>query len=227
MCRSDGRNAALNCRRAACIMVTVKQEPEKAIHVNRVKAQRWEMKFVELETERLIFRAFRESDFPIVYDWLGNGENMKYRRGEPRTEEETHQYLEWAISNANADECMNFEFATVLKETGELIGAASLYNLAGEPEIGWTVHRKYWRQGFGTQMGKALISFGFGTLGLRRIIAGCNARNQASYRIMERIGMRREAHFVKAQLGSSMLNHEWCDRFQYAILREEWEAHSV
>jgi len=185
------------------------------------------MKFIELETERLSFRAFRESDFPVVYDWLGNAENMKYRKGEPRSEEETHQYLNWAMSSAAADECTNFEYAVVLKETGELIGAASLYNLAVEPEIGWSVHRKYWRQGFATEMGKVLLHLGFDMLGLRRIIAGCNARNQASYRIMERIGMRKEAHFVKAQLGNSALNHEWCDRFQYAILREEWKAKSV
>jgi RimJ/RimL family protein N-acetyltransferase len=118
---------------------------------------------------------------------------------------------------------MNFEYAAVLKETGELIGAASLFNLAGEPELGWTVHRKYWRQGFGTEMGKTLLDFGFGVLGLRRIIASCNSWNLASYRIMEKIGMRQEAHFVKAQLGNSVLNHEWCDRLQYAMLRDEWE----
>jgi RimJ/RimL family protein N-acetyltransferase len=185
------------------------------------------MVFIELETERLMFRKFSESDFLVVYDWLGNSENMKYRKGEARSKEETNKYLDWAISSAEADECIDFEFAVVLKETGELIGAASLFSIVEEPELGWTIHRKYWRQGFGIEIGKALLKFGFGTLGLRRIIAGCNARNHASYRIMERIGMRKEAHFVKAQRGNSALNYEWCDRFQYAILKEEWEANSI
>ncbi len=185
------------------------------------------MIFTELETERLILRKFHESDFPIVYDWLGNSENMKYRMGEARSEDETHKYLNWAISSADSDECTDFEFAAVLKETGELIGATSLFRLTDEPELGWTVHRKYWCQGFGTEMGKALLNFGFETLSLRRIIAGCNAENRASYRIMEKIGMRREAHFIKAQRGNSALNYEWCDRFQYAILKEEWEANSI
>ena len=90
-----------------------------------MKAQRWEMKFVGLETERLPFRAFKESDFPIVYDWLGNDEDMKYRGGAPRSKEETHHYLAWAISNAVADECINFDYAVVLKKTGELIGRLS------------------------------------------------------------------------------------------------------
>jgi len=182
------------------------------------------MEFTELDTKRLILRAFHESDFPIVYEWLSSIEIMKYRNDEPRSVEEVRDYLNWAISSAAAGECTNYEYAAVLKETGELIGAASLFNLTGEPELGWTVGRKYWHQGFGLEMGEALLNFGFGTLGLRRIIAGCNTRNQASYRIMEKLGMRREAHFVKAQLGNSALNHEWCDRFQYALLREEWQA---
>lgn len=180
------------------------------------------MKFTEFETERLLFRKLRESDFPIVCDWLGNSENMKYRKS-TLNEEEAHKYLDWAISNANEEECKNFEFATILKETGALIGAASLFNLDTEPELGWTIHRNYWRQGYGTEIGEALLHFAFEKLELRRIIAGCNAKNTASYRIMEKIGMHREAHFIKAQREKNNLNAEWCDRFQYAILREEWQ----
>ncbi|MDF2545033.1 MAG: GCN5-related N-acetyltransferase, partial [Herbinix sp.] len=180
------------------------------------------MNFTEFETERFLFRKLRESDFPIVYDWLGNSENMKFRKS-TLSEEETHKYLDWAISSANEEECKNFEFATIIKETGALIGVASIFNLDIEPELGWTIHRNYWRHGYGTEMGKELLNFAFGTLSLRRIIAGCNANNIASYRIMEKIGMRREAHFIKSQRRNNELNAEWCDRFQYAILWEEWK----
>ena len=181
------------------------------------------MKFVEIESERLAYRKFNEDDFPIVFDWLGDIETMKYRRGEPRSEAEVRDYLNWAISNAEADECKNFEYAVVLKSDGSLIGAATLMHLPHDPEIGWTVHRNYWRQGYGTEIGNAMLRLGFDILNLRRIIAGCNARNHASYRIMEKIGMRQEAHFIKAQHGGSALNNEWCDRFQYAILQEEYK----
>jgi RimJ/RimL family protein N-acetyltransferase len=183
-----------------------------------------EMKFIGLESERLLYRKFKHDDFPIVFDWLSNPENMKYRRGEPRNESETRQYLEWAIASADAEECANYEFAVVMKADGTLIGAATLMNLPDDPEIGWTLHRDFWKQGYGTEMGKTMLRFGFGTLGLRRIIAGCNAENRGSYRIMELIGMRREACFIKAQQGNSALDSKWHDRFQYAILREEWEA---
>jgi RimJ/RimL family protein N-acetyltransferase len=180
------------------------------------------MKFIEIESERLTYRKFSENDFPIVFDWLSDIETMKYRRGEPRSAAEVRDYLSWAISNADAEECENFEYAVVLKSDGSLIGAATLMNLPNDPEIGWTVHRNYWQQGYGTEFGGAMLRLGFDILDLRRIIAGCNARNHGSYRIMEKIGMRREAHFIKAQHGGKALNNEWCDRFQYAILREEY-----
>ncbi|MCL2409064.1 MAG: GNAT family N-acetyltransferase [Oscillospiraceae bacterium] len=180
------------------------------------------MKFIELESERLAYRKFNDSDFPIVFDWLNNAENMKYRKGGPRSEAEVRDYLSWAITNAEADDCTNYEYAAVLKDDHTLIGAASLFRLPDDPELGWTVHRNYWKRGYGTEIGRTMLKLGFDILSLRRITAGCNARNHASYKIMERIGMRREAHFIKSQLGSSELNNEWCDRFQYAILREEW-----
>ena len=182
------------------------------------------MKFLELESERLLYRKFNLSDFPVVYDWLGNIENMKYRRGEPRTEAETHEYLEWAISNAEAENCSNYEYTVVQKTDNSLIGAATLMHLPDDPEIGWTLHRNYWKQGYSTEIGKTMLRLGFDILNLRRIIAGCNAENRGSYRIMEIIGMRREAHFIKAQHGGTALNNKWCDRLQYAILQEEWRA---
>ena len=182
------------------------------------------MKFIELESERLLYRKFNPNDFSIVYDWLGNIENMRFRRGEPRTENETREYLDWAISSAEAEDCVNFEYAVCLKSDTSLIGAATLMHLPDDPEIGWTVHRNHWRNGYGTEIGKTMLRLGFDILGVQRIIAGCNAENRASYRIMELIGMRREAHYIKAQHGGSALNNRWCDRFQYAILKEEWRA---
>jgi len=181
------------------------------------------MKFIELESERLIYRKFRYDDFPVVFDWLGNLENMKYRMGEPRNESEVRGYLDWAISNSEAEKRDSYEFAVVLKSDDSLIGSATLIHLPDDPEIGWTLHRNYWRQGYGTEIGNTLLKLGFDILNLRRIIAACNAGNIGSYRIMEKIGMRREAHFIKAQQGNSALDYEWCDRFQYAVLQEEWE----
>ena len=128
------------------------------------------MKYIELESDRLTFRKFRPDDFPVVFDWLSNLENMKYHSA----------------------------------------------------ELAWELHRDYWRKGYGTEIGEKLLRLGFETLALRRIVADCNTLNLGSYRIMEKIGMRREAHYVKYYRGNSALDHAWCDKYLYAILREEW-----
>jgi RimJ/RimL family protein N-acetyltransferase len=95
-----------------------------------------------------------------------------------------------------------------------------------EPEFGWLIHRNYWRRGYGSELGKTLLDLGFGTLKLRRISAYCDAENIGSYRIMEKIGMRREGHFIKSRRGNSSLNFEWRDVFYYAILHEELETNA-
>ena len=183
------------------------------------------MKFMELESERLIYRKFRQEDFSVIYDMFSNLENMKYRSGEPKSETEVQEYLNWAISCAEEEACKNFKYAVVLKESNELIGSCEIYDTQKEPALlAWELHRNYWHQGYGTEMGRSLLKLGFDTLGVRRIVADCNALNRGSYRIMELIGMRREAHFIKSNRGNSALNHEWCDRYQYAILKEEWLA---
>ena len=181
------------------------------------------MQYIELESERLYFRKFREEDFPVVFDWLSNLENMKYRSSEPKNEEEARKYLNWAMQCAEQEECVNFRYAVVLKDTEELIGSCELAFTNKDPaELAWELHRKYWRKGYGTEIGRTLLKLGFQTLGLRRIVADCNTLNRGSYKIMEKIGMRREAHYVKSYRGNSALNHAWCDKYAYAILRDEW-----
>ena len=181
------------------------------------------MKFIELESERLVFRKFRQDDFPIVYDWLSNLENIKYRSSEPKNEKEVHEYLDWAIKCAEQDECINFRYAVVLKENNALIGSCELAFTDKDPaELAWELHRNYWKKGYGTEIGNILLELGFETLNLRRIIADCNTLNIGSYRIMELIGMRREAHYVKYYRGNSALDHAWCEKCLYAIMQEEW-----
>ena len=183
------------------------------------------MKYIELESERLVFRKFKQDDFSVVYDWLSNIENVKYRSSEPKSEAEAHTYLDWAIQCAEEDNCVNFRYAVVLKETEELIGSCELYYTDRDPaELAWELHRNYWGKGYGTEIGNTLLKLAFETLRLRRVIADCNTLNIGSWRIMEKIGMRREAHFVKSYRGNSALNHAWCDKYQYAILKEEYDA---
>ena len=181
------------------------------------------MNYIQLESERLFFRKYAITDFPVLYDMGSNLENMKYRAGEPKSEEEVRECINWGIQCAEQTPCINFRYAVVLKETGETIGSCELAFTDKDPaELAWELHRNFWRKGYGTEIGQTLLKLGFQQLGLRRIIADCNTLNKGSYGIMEKIGMRREAHYVKSYRGNSALNHEWFDKYLYAILREEW-----
>lgn len=183
------------------------------------------MEYFELESERLLFRKYQRKDFPVFYDMLSNLENMKYRSSEPKSAEDVKGYIDWGIRCAEQNPCINYRFAVVLKETGELIGSCELAFTDKDPaELAWELHRNYWRKGYGTEIGRRLLKLGFETLGLRRIIADCNTLNEGSYGIMEKIGMRREAHYVKCYRGNSALQHQWCDKYLYAILRDEYYA---
>ncbi|MDE7261716.1 MAG: GNAT family N-acetyltransferase, partial [Oscillospiraceae bacterium] len=76
------------------------------------------MNYIELESGRLLFRKFRQEDFPVVYDWLSSLENMKYRSSEPKNEQQAREYLDWAIQCPEQTPCVNFRYAVALKETG-------------------------------------------------------------------------------------------------------------
>lgn len=181
------------------------------------------MNYLELESERLLYRSYKQDDFPIFYDMLSNLENMKYRSSEPKSMKQVQEYLSWGIMCAKEQPCINYRYAVVIKETGELIGSCELAFTNKDPaELAWELHRDYWRKGYGTEIGRTLLKLGFETLGLRRIIADCNTLNEGSYGIMEKIGMRREAHYVQCYRGNSALNHQWCDKYLYAILRDEY-----
>ena len=90
-----------------------------------------------------------------------------------------------------------------------------------QAEIGWCIDPAVGGQGYATEAVRELIRVSFEELGLRRLVALCFAANEPSWRLMERVGMRREAHTVKESLHR---NGEWLDGFSYALLAEEWRS---
>ena len=86
--------------------------------------------------------------------------------------------------------------------------------------INWLLGNDYQGHGFASEAARSLLTFGFDKLNLHRISASTSRDNIRSWLLMERIGMRREAHFKK----NEFVNGEWQDTFIYAILAEEWLA---
>lgn len=90
-----------------------------------------------------------------------------------------------------------------------------------QAELGWSLDPAYRGEGYATEAVRAAIDLCFGPLGLRRVHADCFADNVPSWRLMERIGMRREQHTVKESLHRTK---GWLDGFSYALLAEEWRG---
>jgi len=169
-----------------------------------------------LETLRIILRPLTPDDFEAVHSWARDPENTRYMAWGPNTEEDTRTFL--SSTTAGRD------FAVVLKETGKVIGSCGFTNIREDDtaDIGWILHKDYWKRGYGTEICGELLSYGFRTMKLRRIVANCAMVNYGSYRVMERNGMRREGLHLKAFW--ARVDKEWIDQYEYAILAEEYSA---
>jgi RimJ/RimL family protein N-acetyltransferase len=88
-----------------------------------------------------------------------------------------------------------------------------------QAELGWVLDPAHAGRGYATEAVRELLRLCFEELGLRRVIAQCFADNEPSWRLMERVGMRREQHTVRDSLHRS---GEWLDGMSYAVLVEEW-----
>jgi len=177
-----------------------------------------------IRTPRLLLRPFTTADLDALYDFHRLPEVARYLETEPRSREQVRSLLAGKISaRVLTTEGQRLCLAADLAGTRELVGDCTLFWRSREHrrgEIGYIFHPACHGRGLATEAAAALLRLGFDGLGLHRIVARCDARNVASARVMERIGMRREAHLVQ----SEFLKGEWTDELIYAILRTEWQA---
>lgn len=97
----------------------------------------------------------------------------------------------------------------------------AVHGRRAEAELGWAFHPDHHGQGLATEAVAAVVRTCFEDLGVRRIVATCFAANQASWRLMERLHMRREGHEVGVGLHRT---EGWLDAYTYALLADEWRA---
>ncbi len=176
---------------------------------------------MRLETERLILRPYTMEDVDAVQIYASDPDVVRYMGWGPNTPEQTAGFVQFCIERMNQTPCIYYQFAAMLKDSGQLIGGCDLHVDGDTGGVGWILNRDYWRQGYGTEMGRALLAFGFDTLGLRRIVSRCDAENVGSYGIMERIGMRREGTMLCSR---SCRDGQYADEHRYAMLRDEWDT---
>ena len=168
-----------------------------------------------IKTERLIIRNFENTDWQAVHEYTSDINAMRYIPEGVFTEEIAKDF----VMKNMGDNAKNFP--VVLADESYLIGHIVFHKYFGEHtyEIGWVFNPKFHNKGFASEAALAVLKFGFEKMRLHRIIATCQPENTPSYRVMEKIGMRREGYFKKC----IPHGNEWWDEYYYAILREERE----
>jgi RimJ/RimL family protein N-acetyltransferase len=175
-----------------------------------------------VRTDRLDLRPFSEGDFDAVLDLRSRTDVARYLLTEPLGPDEVRDFLRKAPADSVLEEAgQQLGLAVVLRETGQLVGDVVLIWCSAESELaelGFIFHPDHHGRGYAREASEAMLSLAFDGLGLHRVIGRCHADNAASYGLMERLGMRREAHFVR----NERVKGEWTDELVYAILAEEW-----
>ena len=171
-----------------------------------------------METNRLTIRRFSPDDWRDLYEYLSQYETVKYEPYEIFTEEESKRE---AIRRSENDAF----WAVCLKSSGKLIGNIYLSEQDFETwELGYVFNAEFLRHGYATEAARALIDYSFEEKNAHRIVAMCNPLNERSWKLLERLGMRREGflkqnvYFKTNEQGSPI----WRDTYEYAVLRTEW-----
>jgi ribosomal-protein-alanine N-acetyltransferase len=157
----------------------------------------------EIETERLLLRAFTPADLDGLHQIFGDAEVMRYiSGGKARSREETEVGLGRTIEGWRA---RGFGFwAVALKDSLQLIGYSGFVFLEGTPEveIAYGLRQSHWGKGFATEAARACLRCGFEELKLGRVVAVVNHENTASQRVLEKLGLAhtRDVHHYGADL---------------------------
>ncbi len=175
-------------------------------------------------TDRLILRPFTEDDLDTMHAYQSLPEVTRYLYWGPRDRAAIAEALQQRIAmTALEKEGDILVLAVLLRETGELVGDVNLAWLSQEHrqgEFGFVFNPAHQGRGYAREAAAEMLRIGFEGLGLHRIIGRCDGRNEASARLMGKLGMRREAHFVRNEI----VKGEWTDEVVYAMLSEEWAA---
>ena len=150
---------------------------------------------VILETKRLLLRLQVVADLDDLFALYCDPEITKYIPDAPRNQKETREELEWFLNGHPKHPELGL-WATIHKATGKFIGRCGLlpWIIEGrqEVEVAYTIARKYWGQGLGTEVAQAILDYGFGELKLSRLICLIDPENVASQKVAEKIGMTLE-----------------------------------
>ncbi|WP_183658099.1 GNAT family N-acetyltransferase [Prauserella isguenensis] len=182
-----------------------------------------------LHTPRLVLRPFEPGDLDALHAIRSREDVNRYLYDRPMSREDAAAKLSERIERYStlAQPGDTLLLAVALRapggEVGELIGDVNLHWQHGEhrqAEVGYVLHPDHAGRGFATEATRPLIELAFGELGVHRVYGRLDGRNAASARVLEKLGMRREAHLRE----NEYVKGEWTDEVVYAVLAREWET---
>lgn len=146
-----------------------------------------------IQSKRLLIREIEPNDIDYLLEIYQDAENLKFIPNSNLNW--TRERLKEKYDKRNQDYKNGFGiYAVVLVDNEEVIGEAGLFNSFQDEkhlELGYILDKKYWKKGYGTELCKALIDYGFNSLNLDKITARMFKQNDASIRLSEKCGMKR------------------------------------
>jgi len=145
-----------------------------------------------IQTQRLLLRPYVVEDWTRVHAYAAIPEFSEFEVWGPNSVADTKRFVAYCIASMSEHPILGYQLAIVLKAADRLIGGCTLKRDKAEAQnafLGYAIHPDFQCRGYATEAAAALVDFGFNTLQLGRISAECNARNIASRRVMEKLGM--------------------------------------
>jgi RimJ/RimL family protein N-acetyltransferase len=179
--------------------------------------------FTTIETARLRLRRFGDADLTLFMAYRNDPVVARFQSWDGITEADAIAFVREQQTAPVGAPGEGLQIAIERRDSGRMIGDCMFKVMADDPcqaEIGYTLARDAQGQGFATEAVTALLAWAFPTFDLHRVIAVVDVENAASVALLERLGMRREAHFRK----NVWFKGAWGDEYLYAILRDEWQA---
>ncbi len=179
--------------------------------------------FESIETPRLRLRRMRADDIPAFLAYRNDPDVARYQSWSSTDEATSLRFIAELETLEPGMRNEWFQFAIARREDDVLLGDCGLLTTPDSPPqgmVGYTLAREHQRRGYATEAVTALLDYAFGPLALHRITATVDPRNGPSIALLERLGLRREGHF----LCNAFIKGEWCDEYLYALLASEWRA---
>jgi len=174
-----------------------------------------------LETKRLIIRPISLEDQNDIFEYRRDKDINKFQAWIPETIVDVKTFIGDTAKQINVPYTW-FQFVIVERQTQSIIGDLGIHFLDKENrqvEIGCTLNKNFQNKGYATESVKRVIDFLFKELRKHRIITSIDPNNMSSIRLVERIGFRKEAHFVE----SLFVDGKYVDDLVYALTEKDWE----